>query len=391
MSTSFPIRHIVYDCVPGAFAGGVQKMVFELASAQRRLGADVEIWAPNAIRKGAVEDHAGLPIRYFNSYGFGHVVKSSQILRELKLLSPATVFHAHNTFHPLNLQVASAAHAKAHKVFYHPHGALDPVLFNDSTVKSLKKRLYIRFLALKKLNRATGIIALTPLESKQLKSLGVTSPIQVVPNGIKPLGKATEPEVQAFRRRHALAGSIPTLLFVGRIHPKKRIEDIVSALSTLTSSNRPVQLVIAGDPQACPEYHSELCKLAERLGVKDRVYWVGFLNEKEKLAAYAAAHFFVHASDSEGMALSILEGMSSGLPVVVTRGCYMQDAADAGTLVQCEQGAAALGEALGSLLNDATKALALAQSGQKYVHSTHAWPMLAQRLLTIYAEGVLRV
>lgn len=95
MSTSFPIRHIVYDCVPGAFAGGVQKMVFELASAQRRLGADVEIWAPNAIRKGAVEDHDGLPIRYFNSVGFGHVVKSKQIVQELKFLSPETVLHAH--------------------------------------------------------------------------------------------------------------------------------------------------------------------------------------------------------------------------------------------------------------------------------------------------------
>ena len=391
MPTSFPIRHIVYDCVPGAFAGGVQKMVFELASAQRRLGADVEIWAPNAIRKGAVEDHDGLPIRYFNSVGYGHTVKSKQIVRELELLSPETVFHVHNTFHPLNLQVAAVAHVQAHKIFYHPHGALDPVLFNDWTVKSLKKRLYIRFLELKKLNRATGIIALTPLESKQLKSLGVTTPIHVVPNGIKPLTKATDPEVMAFRRRHALVESIPTLLFVGRINRKKRIEDILSALALVTSTDRPVQLVIAGDPKTEPEYHRELAKLAERLGVKDRVYWVGFLNEKEKLAAYAAAHFFVHASDSEGMALSILEGMSSGLPVVVTRGCYMQDAADAGTLVQCEQGATALGEALQSLLNDATKALALAQSGQKYVHSTHAWPMLAQRLLTIYAEGVLRV
>jgi len=391
MSISVPIRHIVYDCVPGAFAGGVQKMVFELASAQRRLGADVEIWAPNTIRKGAVEDHDGLPIRYFNSYGFGHVVKSSQIFRELMLLSPETVLHGHNTYHPLNLQLAEVAQSKAHKVFYHPHGALDPVLFNDWTVKSLKKRLYIRFLALKKLNRATGIIALTPLESKQLKSLGVTSPIHVVPNGIRPLGKATDPEVQAFRRRHALAESIPTLVFVGRINRKKRIEDIISALGLLTSTDRPVQLVIAGDPQADSEYHRELGKLAERLGVKNRIYWVGFLNEKEKLAAFAAAHFFVHASDSEGMALAILEGMSSGLPVVVTRGCYMQDAADTGTLVQCEQGPAALSEALQSLLNDTTKAQALAQGGQKYVHSTHAWPMLAQRLLNLYAEGVIRV
>ena len=46
------IRHLVYECLPGAYAGGVQKMVFELASAQRRLGADVEVWTVDAARAG---------------------------------------------------------------------------------------------------------------------------------------------------------------------------------------------------------------------------------------------------------------------------------------------------------------------------------------------------
>jgi hypothetical protein len=59
------IVHVVYDCVPGAYAGGVQKMVFELASAQRRAGADVEVWAVNGLRAGATEDHGGLTLRYF--------------------------------------------------------------------------------------------------------------------------------------------------------------------------------------------------------------------------------------------------------------------------------------------------------------------------------------
>ncbi len=59
------IRHLVYECLPGAYAGGVQKMVFELASAQRRLGADVEIWTVDAQRSGQTTIHGGLPVRYF--------------------------------------------------------------------------------------------------------------------------------------------------------------------------------------------------------------------------------------------------------------------------------------------------------------------------------------
>ena len=61
-----PIRHIVYECIPGAYAGGVQKMVFELASAQRRLGQDVEVWTVDADRAGQTELHGALPIRYFS-------------------------------------------------------------------------------------------------------------------------------------------------------------------------------------------------------------------------------------------------------------------------------------------------------------------------------------
>lgn len=46
------VVHVVYDCTPGTYAGGVQKMVFELARAQRQVGANVEVWALNALRAG---------------------------------------------------------------------------------------------------------------------------------------------------------------------------------------------------------------------------------------------------------------------------------------------------------------------------------------------------
>jgi len=379
------IRHVVYECLPGAYAGGVQKMVFELASAQHRAGADVQIWTPDAIRAGATEYFDGLPIRYFMPDPLFGLARSHRMAREFATLPAGTVLHAHSTFNPLNLQVGDAAKQFHLPVFYHPHGALDPLLFSDWSFKSLKKRLYIRTFSGPNLNQSTGVFALTPLERNQLLSLGITAPIHVVPNGIRPVSVAAAEVGEALRRQHGLVASDRVILFVGRITAKKRLEDIILALSLLGTTAP--HLLIAGSPDYDAEYGAKLFQLVRSCGCASRVHWLGFMNEDAKAAAYAAANVFVHASESEGMALAILEAMSAGLPVVATRGCYMSNAATAQALVQCEQGPEALAKALSPLLLNPAVALAQGQAGQAYVHRVHDWATLASATLKIYAEG----
>ena len=374
------IRHIVYECLPGAYAGGVQKMVFELASAQRRLGADVEIWTPDAIRAGSTEVFDGLPVRYFYPDPLFGLARSHRLSRELATLPADVVLHAHNTFNPLNVQVDRVATARGLKVFFNPHGALDPALFSGWDFKSLKKRLYIRFFTRPKLNRATGIFALTSLEQAQLASLGVDAPIHVVPNGIRPVSVATPDAGSALRARHGLNPTDRVVLFVGRITTKKRIEDIIRAIAGLGA-----HLFIAGNPDAEPSYTALLRAEAVAAGCASRVHWLGFMDEAAKAAAYAAADAFVHASESEGMALAILEAMSAGLPVVATRGCYMAEAAAAGALVECAPGPLAIAEGLRPLLADLDKAREQGRRGQAHVATVHDWTAIARRSLQIYA------
>jgi glycosyltransferase involved in cell wall biosynthesis len=112
------------------------------------------------------------------------------------------------------------------------------------------------------------------------------------------------------------------------------------------------------------------------------------MDEAAKAAAYAAADCFVHASESEGMALAILEAMSAGLPVVATQGCYMAEAAGVGALVECAAGPKALTEALRPLLMDHDLAREQGMRGQAYVAKVHDWEAIARRSLQIYAgEG----
>ena len=379
------IRHIVYECLPGAYAGGVQKMVFELASAQRRLGADVEIWTPNALRAGSTEVFDGLPLRYFYPNPLFGIARSFRLKAEIATLPKSTILHAHSTFNPLNLQVGEAAAENGLKAFYHPHGALDPALFSDWSLKSIKKRLYIRNFTRPNLNGSAGVFALTPLERGQLISLGVTVPIHVVPNGIRPVTVANADEGLALRRRHGLGASDRAMLFIGRITPKKRLEDIIQALSLLGTSAP--HLFIAGTPDTESAYGKKLFQMVRTCGCAARVHWLGFLDEAAKAAAYAASDVFVHASESEGMALAILEAMSAGLPVVATRGCYMTEAASTGALIQCEQGALSIAAALAPLLADPIRARTQGLVGQAHAHLVHDWEALARATMRIYAEA----
>ena len=378
------IRHIVYECVPGAYAGGVQKMVYELASAQRQLGADVEVWAPDAIRAGSTEDAEGLPIRYFLPSRALGLAQSSRLERAIAELPPASVLHAHSTFHPLNLQVGRAARRCGHQAFYHPHGALSPLWLRGWGWKALKKRLYVSAFERPNLNAAAGTFALTEDERLDLVELGVSAPTYIVPNGISPIPAAEKSAAREFRRKHAIPEGARVMLFVGRLVALKRIEDIAEVLALLRLSHPDLHLVIAGDLGTAPDYVARLREQFVASGIADRVRWVGFLDEQAKPAAYAAAQVFVHASESEGMAIAILEAMAAGVPVVASRQCHMSAAAEAGALKQCEQGAVALAEAIAEVL---VAPAALGTRGQAYVRSVHAWSAIAAETLKIYARG----
>lgn len=380
------IRHIVYECLPGMFAGGVQKMVYELASAQRRLGANVEIWTVDADRAGSTAFHAGLPIRYFKPDAAWGYARSAALVSEMAHLAEDAIIHAHSTFHPLNHDVAAAARRLGLKVFFHPHGALDPVLFSGWSVKAFKKRLYLRFIGIPDLNKAAGIFALTPLEAEQLVTLGVKSQINVIPNGITLLTDAGPESAASFRSNQQISPQDKVILFVGRITAKKRLEDIIAAFAKLRLVSDDLILAIAGNANQDAAYHGRLLTTAAKLGCAEHIRWLGFLDERAKPAAFAGADCFVHASESEGMALAILEAMSAGLPVVATRGCYMRQAAEAGAILECPQGAAALAKALGTLLEDEVGTTALGKKARDHVEKEHDWSRLAARTLEIY-EG----
>ncbi|WP_379157985.1 glycosyltransferase family 4 protein [Paenibacillus sp. sgz5001063] len=144
---------------------------------------------------------------------------------------------------------------------------------------------------------------------------GLGGRIKVVPLGadLTRFFPAELPEKQQARRAYRLA-PIFTVLFVGRIIPRKGVPTLIRAMRLL-NMRLPAQLIIAG--QGKPRYIRQLKAMSRRLGV--RALFTGKIAHEDIHGLYQAADVFVCPSQRhESFGLVNVEAMASGLPVIAS-------------------------------------------------------------------------
>ncbi|MET0359799.1 MAG: glycosyltransferase family 4 protein, partial [Pararhizobium sp.] len=126
-----------------------------------------------------------------------------------------------------------------------------------------------------------------------------------------------------FSDRHIVVG------WVGRLDPKKNVEQVIEAAALLKAENDDVRFVIVGGPDAfMPDYAVALRQRAAALGLSEVLQFLG--DRKEIADLLQAFDIFVWLSRGEGMPHVIAEAGAAGLPVIATP--------DNGALQQIEDG-----------------------------------------------------
>jgi glycosyltransferase involved in cell wall biosynthesis len=106
------------------------------------------------------------------------------------------------------------------------------------------------------------------------------------------------------------------ILFIGRLHPKKGIENLLTAMTDPGVAN--TSLVVCGDGD--PAYRALLRERIEVLELAERVSFAGEVKGEAKLAAFAAADVCVVPSFTENFGMVVAESLAHGVPVVVSKG-----------------------------------------------------------------------
>lgn len=261
------------------------------------------------------------------------------------------------------------------------HGMLDSwALQNSKWKKKVAGWLY----EVSHLKGAACLHALCESEAASYRAFGLRNPICVIPNGIDlPFGeRASSPPWEG-----QLPAGSKVLLFLGRLHPKKGIEQLIKAWSlACKADNCPGQdwrLVITGWDNG--GYEAVLKSLADELNATGQVLFTGSLFGAEKQAALDFADAFVLPSLSEGLPMAPLEAWASGMPVIMTEHCNLPEGFKHGAAIRAEPETDSILRALQILFamsEDELKRMGL--RGQQLVKERFTWDCIGAEMCQVY-------
>ncbi len=163
---------------------------------------------------------------------------------------------------------------------------------------------------------AMAEVVITPSESVRgvLLDFGVSTPIEVIPNGVD-LEPFMNPPKPRSKRDLGVPESAVLMIYVGRLVDEKNATVLLEQFVIAAEMLPDIHLCLVGTGPG----ESDLKKLAETLSCANRIHFTGAVPYLEIPNILAAADFFVTASVTEVHPLTVIEAMAAGLPVAATR------------------------------------------------------------------------
>lgn len=316
MNSKLNIVHLTPSCSrqAGGLFFSVKFLSDSLASRECDLGViaghdefteeDIHTW-PNRVRPTTLQK--------YKPYAFSFMPDLEQ---ELEARSPDIV-HIHGvwSYHAW-AALNWARKDKRRKLVISPRGMFD---VNALKISRLKKwfafNLYVRRL----IERCDMFHALNDNEASSIRRLvGSQKPIATIPNGMS----FSERDRSERRTPNVTERSVKEIVFLGRIHPKKGLEDFICALPHV-KRHRNINVRIAGWGDS--SYIRRLKRLCHDQKVNEFVEFSGPKYGTEKLEFLETSDIFVLPSYSEGLPMAVLDAWKANVFTLVTSECNFGD------------------------------------------------------------------
>jgi glycosyltransferase involved in cell wall biosynthesis len=380
------MKILIFTPYIGLNYGGLSKAVKEIAESLGSLEIDVDLITTDANNLEKIPmplnkwiSEKNYRIRYFPCWHHHDLVLSLSLIYWLiRYIKKYDVVHTNTVFAPIILFVHWLCQWQKIPYVMTPHGMLEPWAMS---YKGWKKRLYYNIFEKPTLQKVSAIQVIANVEASNLKSLGFEH-LAVVPNGIhrQEFAHLTNPEV--FYKQFPGTVSKTLILFLGRIDPKKGLDLLAPAFSKVHAKFPETHLVIAGPDNI--GFQTTVQGYFRQAGCLDAVTFTGMLIGELKYAALAAANLYVAPSYSEGFSMSILEGMASALPCIITTGCNFPEAATIKAAYVVDIDADAIADALIQCLSKPQEAKAMGDRAREFILQNYTWESAAKKLVTVY-------
>lgn len=368
------IAVIVADIGPSA--GGLYYSVRALSRGVARAGDTVEVFAMGTYSGEVFEHWAPLVPQTFSVIGPEAYRYAPGMCEAVKSFDP-DVIHVHGLWMYSSWVALKVARKLDCPLVLSPRGMLDSWALSNS---AWKKKMMSLLQERRFLRRVDCFHALNQSELDSIRALGHQQPICVLPNGTD---LPSDWEVSSREE----GKSKKRLIFIGRIHPKKGIPNLLNAWANLQSSNVEIlkewKLEIYGwdDGNHLEGYR----KLADELGICETVTWPGSIYGEEKAAILREANAFILPSFSEGLPMSVVEAWGYGLPVLMTQACNLPEGFSEGAAIEMDPTIEGTTLGLQTLMELAEEdRLTMGLRGRELVASKFTWSKQVALLRTVY-------
>ncbi len=338
--------------------------------------ADLDAWAPLVPTACAVKGPAG----------FGYAPDLAPALTR----SDADLAYIAGLWKYPMFAAQRWARAQRKPLIIAPHGMLEPWAVRHS---GAKKKIAGWLFQNTQLRHAACLRALCPPEVASFRAYGLKNPVAVIPNGVD-LPTLTE---SAPRHPRFPAGR-KVLLYLGRIHDKKGLAQLVAAWAQIQNPRKKDWLLaIAGWDQGGHE--ADLKRQTTALGLAwsdatqaapdPSLIFLGPQFGADKAAAYASCDAFILPSFSEGLPMVVLEAWAYAKPVLMTPACNLPEGFTTGAAMKILPTVPGIGSGLHDLFAmPPTELQAMGAAGRALAESKYDWRAVAAQMAAVY-EWVL--
>jgi glycosyltransferase involved in cell wall biosynthesis len=370
--------------------GGPSQATIEMVRALRSQGVDAEIVTTNDNGLDLLDvplrqriEYEQVPVWFFPR--FSPSIKS---LREFAFSSQLTTWlwqhitdynllHVHAIFSYPSTAAMAIARLRRLPYVVQPHG----LLCNWSLQQSAsKKQVYLTLTEYANLNYSQALVFTSQQEQQQVSQLGLMSPSFIVPLGLD-LPSPIPDARHRLRQLLNVPEDEPVILFMSRLHPKKGLDYLISALGKLRDQR--FTFVLAGSGSS--DYEAEINNLLVSAAIDHCTYRSGFVEGEMKDLLMQGADIFTLTSYSENFGVAVLEAMAVGLPVVVTPGVALASVVEQYQLgYVAELDVAAITSTLEHCLDHPQTTKEMGDRARQLVRQQYTWERNASNLSKVY-------
>lgn len=359
-------------------AGGILPIMQQHATGLQRLGVEV---SAHGVRDEFNDlDREGwgeVPLHLSDAVGPTRLAFAPGIDRSIATVQP-DIIHLHGLWQYPSVAAGRWRKRTGGPVVISAQGMLEEwAIANAGWKKRLAGMLFERDNL-----RCASAIHVSGAEIPGVRSYTKETPIACLPNGTS-FADGTNAPPPSFM----LSDNRRTLLFLGRLHPKKGIAETLEAWRLVATRNPGIikkwRLALVGwDDGGHAE--SYIAKVND-LGLASDVVMPGALFGVEKEGALAHADAFILASHSEGFPIAVLEALGNSLPVFMTRACNLPEVIDSGAAIEVTTQPQALSKVLETRLSGDYESLRkVGEAGQRFARAHYSWDRISRQLLELY-------